>query len=70
MSYCCSIFSRTSLNQINIMTMMVIQRITAVSEVSSLTCLGPRWREVYEGKLIMDNDVYEHEWNLRRLGHM
>ena len=52
------------------MTMMVIQRITAVSEVSSLTCLGPRWRDVYEGKLIMDIDVYEHEWNLRRLGHM
>ena len=63
MSYCCSIFSRTSLNQINLMTMMVIQRITAVSEVSSLTCLGPRWRDVYEGKLIMDNDVWLRKKN-------
>ena len=35
-----------------------------------VTCLGPAWRDVYEGKLIMDIDVYEHEWNLRRLGHM
>ena len=43
---------------------------TLTSLVSSLTCLGPAWRDVYEGKLIMDIDVYEHEWNLRRLGHM